>query len=357
METVAGDRELTEANRLAPRAAVLTAPLEWLPIAAALATVALIIASRGKTASVLLYAFGVAVVAMGLQRPTMGLTALVVASAIDGISKGVLFGWFTLLLKDAVLWACIVRWLLTRRHTAAGNVARLRTTLIIAAFTLWVLAEAANVFSASLLAALAGVRSWVGWVPVFFVAYEGLKSRREIITLAYSAVIPAAIAGAYGVVQSQIGYDHLLAISPDFSYVSRFQLGAGKYRVMSTLPHPGMFGHYMATVLPIALGLALMPLLAPRQRLVAAASSLAIVGGAIASGGRLALASLLTCGFAFFLLARQIRAVFLGAVLSALVGAGALNLVAPEAWARTTRLFDFPRTIERITFPLKKSLR
>ncbi len=348
-------------TRIGPplRAADQEAPrLYWLPVLAAASATAAIIGFRGANAAVILYVLGAATVLMALGSPALGLSTLLAVASIDGITKGVLPGWFTLLYKDVILWICVFRWLVTRRHAAAANIAELRVTILLIIFILWVIAEAANVFSAGLLPAAAGVRSWVGWIPVFFVAYEGLRDRRDILSLCYTAVIIAAGVGAYGVVQQAIGMDHLLRVSPHFEYIKRFGSGVpGKYRIISTTPHPGVFGHYMATVLPIALSLVLLPQVRLRQRLVVTVAAVAIVGGAIASGGRLALASLLTSALLLLLLARNIRALAVGSVVTLIVAFGAIRIVSPEALERPARLFNWSESIDRVVFPLRAGWR
>ena len=330
----------------------------WGPVVLALTAVVLVIASRGSGAGMVLYAFGVGASLFALRSPAQGVVAILAVASVDGILKGVLPGWYTLLLKDVVMWLAVFRWLALRRYQAAANVGSLRVTVLAIVFILWVCAEAANVFAGSLLVSLAGIRSWVGWMPVFLLAYEGFRDRKEILSVAYSVVVLAGFVGAYGVVQQMIGMDHLLAVSHHFSYIEKFGLGVpGKYRVISTMPHPGMFGHYMATALPIALAFVLMPGLSMRHRLTAGLAAAAIAGGAIASGGRLAFGALLTSALLLLLLARNAKMIVFGGLVAAVIAVAVVRMVSPDALRRSSSVFDWATTIDRITYPLKKGWR
>lgn len=330
----------------------------WLlfPVVAGAAAFLAGIAGGGGVATVAVNAFGIVAMLVALGPPVGAVAMLIVVASLDGFIKGIAPGWFTLLLKDIVLWLAVFRWMLLRRMGDYAGAPTPAMTAMLAAFVLWVFAEAVNVFTVSWLVALAGVRTWVGWVPVFFIAYESIRDRKDMLTLLLTLTITAGLVGAYGMVQQAIGYDHLLRVSGEFWYVERLGITGGRYRAMATLPHPGMFGHYMGMALPLALTLALTPLLAAGQRLAAAGAALATAGGALASGGRLAAGAVLTAGVLVLLLVRQARALFIGLLLAGAIGLGAVRLVSPEAVWRATRVFDWSVTIHRIVFPFKKAM-
>ncbi len=343
-----------------PRPVVTVHPeAAWvpLPIVAGAATVATILLSRGSLTSVVLPCFAVLALTVALGPPVPALVMLIVVSSLDGILKGVATGWFTLLFKDLVLWLAVVRWLVLRnRSNQYARVPGVATVAIMAVFLLWVLAEGTNVFTSNWLAALAGIRSWIGWLPVFFVAYEGLHDRRDLLCLCTSLVVAAGAVGAYGVVQQSLGYEHLLAVSPGFGYVETLGLGGDRYRAMSTLPHPGMFGHYVATVLPLGIAVVFAPFLVPRLRLLSALCIVGMASGALASGGRLATAALITCATLVLLLVRQMRIFLLGVLIIGLVALGAVRLVASESIDRVSALFDLAVTVDRVVQPLRQGI-
>lgn len=279
---------------------------------------------------------------------------LMLVSAVDGISKGVLPGWFTLLLKDVVLWACLARWMFLQLQGSRSQALRTRTAGYIFLFAMWVLIEAANVATGSALAALAGARSWIGWTPVFFLAYDYLRRREEILAFLITMVVAAAAVGLYGVVQQQIGYDHLLHVSRNFEYVYRLGITEGVYRSISTLPHPGIFGHYMATMLPMAFALGWASFLPNRIRGVCLAAAVFIAAGAVSSGGRLAAAAMLSTAILVVLLARHASRIVAGVIFVSVIGHVALRLATPQAVERISWLFQTETTLDRILTPLSR---
>ena len=93
--------------------------------------------------------------------PPAGLCALIAASAVDGILKGVRAGWLTLLFKDIVLWMCLMRWLYDWASGRPREAVRTRIFAIMVVFAIWVIAELANETTISILVGLAGVRTWI----------------------------------------------------------------------------------------------------------------------------------------------------------------------------------------------------
>jgi hypothetical protein len=328
----------------------------WLPrpLLLTLGAVLAIFATGGQSAQIILIAYGIVAVWMALSSPVEGVAMVIMVSAIDGISKGVMPGWYTLLMKDVVLWCCMLRWAAARLMRRPSSAVRTRTFLWIALFVGWVLVEAGNTTTRSVLIALAGVRSWIGWIPIFLVAYDDLHPRRDGLRLMITFVVAAALAGLYGIVQQQIGYDHLLAISHNFRYVYRLGIEEGVYRSISTLPHPGIFGHFMATMLPMAIALSMAPFLPPWARWLCLVSAAFIAGGAVSSGARLAAAAALSTLALMIIVARQARGLILGVVLVGIIGYAGLRLAAPEAAERMGYLFNTKLTLARMRTPLQR---
>lgn len=325
------------------------------PLGATWATVGVIFLSQGEAAQAVLVIYAVLAGIIALMSSVGGLAMLIMVASIDGISKGVLPGWFTLLFKDVILWLCIFRWAANRMKGIPSEAARLPTTLVLVVFVLCVLVEAANVTTRSPLVAAAGVRSWLGWIPVFVLAYDDVKDRKQILVLFVTMVFGAAVAGLYGAIQQQIGYEHLLRISTNFRYTERLGImGGNVYRAMGTLPHPGMFGHYMATMMPMALALALAPMLNARTRLWCLVSVAMITAGAVASGGRLAAATLMTASLVVILVARQTKMVFVGGAVLVLLGLVVYQISSPESVGRMSTVFQGESTLDRMLTPLSR---
>jgi hypothetical protein len=324
------------------------------PLVLTWATVLLIFASGGSAAEALLIAYAIIAAIMALSSSVAGLAMLVMVASIDGISKGVLPGWFTLLFKDAILWLLIFRWAANRMKGNKSEAARLSTTMILVVFVLWVLVETANVTTKSPIIALAGMRSWLGWVPVFVLAYDDVRTRKDILLLFVTMVFGAAAAGLYGAIQQHIGYEHLVAISSNFAYTARLGISGGVSRAMSTLPHPGMFGHYMATMMPMALALAMAPMLKGRTRLWCVISALFITLGAVASGGRTAAATLMVSTGVVILVARQAKMVVAGVVVLGILAFVITQVAAPESVDRMQTVFHGESTLARMLTPMSR---
>ena len=325
-----------------------------LPLVLTWATVLLIFASGGSAAEAVLITYALIAAIMALTSSMAGLAMLVLVASIDGISKGVLPGWFTLLFKDVILWLLIFRWAANRMKGNKSEAAKLPTMYVLIVFVLWVFVEAANVTTRSPLIALAGLRSWLGWFPVFILAYDDVKTRREILILFVTVVIGAAGTGLYGAIQQHIGYGHLVAISKNFQYTERLGISGGVSRAMSTLPHPGMFGHYMATMIPMALAMVMAPVVKPRVRLICLVAALCITAGAVASGGRLAAATLMASTFVMLLATRQAKTLIVGGVLIALMAVVISLVAAPESVGRMSTVMSGQGTLARMLTPMSR---
>lgn len=324
------------------------------PLVTTWAAVLLIFATGGSAAQGVLITYGIIAGILTLESSVGGLAMLIMVATIDGISKGVLPGWFTLLFKDVILWLCIFRWVANRLKGNQSEAARLPTTILLVVFVLWVFVEAANVTTLSPIIALAGIRSWLGWVPVFVIAYDEIKTRHDILVFFMTMIIAAAAVGLYGAIQQHIGYGHLLRISPNFAYTARLGISGGVSRAMSTLPHPGMFGHYMATMMPMALALALAPMLNTRLKLVSLVCAVLITAGAVSSGGRTAAVTLIAAALVVVLAVRQARMVVVGGVVVALLAAVVLEVAAPVSVERMSTISQGHNTLDRVLTPLSR---
>jgi hypothetical protein len=98
------------------------------------------------------------------------------------------------------------------------------------------------------------------WLPVFFVAYDAIRSRAVLERLWQFAIGVSALIGAYGIVQYFIGFEHLYRLSERFRYYEKMGYWIGKeekvLRVIGTMVHPGAFGVAMGCMALIAAGFA-----------------------------------------------------------------------------------------------------
>lgn len=146
----------------------------------------------------------------------LGVMALILVACLDGFLKGVSPGWHTQLLKDYILALCLLRWawLSVLGHRRAS--VRHQLSIPIVLFAAWCGVQVLNDRNPNFFMALAGFRSWVIWLPVFFITYDYIRSRREIQRLVIFLLLVMTPLAAYGIVQYQIGFGHLHALGPGF---------------------------------------------------------------------------------------------------------------------------------------------
>ncbi|MBM3473655.1 MAG: hypothetical protein FJX75_10340 [Armatimonadetes bacterium] len=204
--------------------------------------------------------FGVVITVLAFYKMEWAILGLVVMSNFDGFLKPLFAERFSLFLKDYFIFLAAVRWLW---GLFSGESRPSVRTLIAAPaliFAGYVIAQVANPNSQSLTLSLAGVRAWLLWVPVFFIAYDYLESRRQIERLWQVAMLVGVVVAAYGIVQYFIGFNHLFRLSREFAYYAKmaYTAGAGErvLRVFSTMVHPGAFGSAMGFMTLVASGLA-----------------------------------------------------------------------------------------------------
>ncbi|MCD6361448.1 MAG: O-antigen ligase family protein, partial [Armatimonadetes bacterium] len=187
-----------------------------------------------------------------------GLMALIFVASTDGFLKGISPGWYTQVLKDYLLALCLLRWgwmsaLGYRRESVHQPV-----VMPIIMFVMWCAMQMFNTTTHSVLLALAGLRAWIIWTAVFFVAYDHIRTRAQLermLLYITFLLIPIAV---YTVVQYNIGYDHLYRLGPGFRsyakagyYTDDFQV---EMRPAATMISPHNNAAAMSCGLLMALG-------------------------------------------------------------------------------------------------------
>ena len=282
----------------------------------------LYLGTRQSWVLVLVLCFGVAVTLLALARMEWAILGLVLIANFDGFLKPLFAERFSLFLKDYFVLLALVRWAWGLLSGEARP--SLRTLVAVPAALLagYVFAEVANPNARSFLASLAGVRAWVIWLPVFFIAYDYMRSRAEIERLWVVATAVSGVVAAYGIVQYFIGFDHLYALSDRFDYYARMGYMAGPeqrvVRVFSTMVHPGTFGGAMAFMILAGSAVA-FGCRSPAARVLAWVSLPIIITGMFLSGARAALIAAAVGITAFMVLGRR-PVLLLGAGLVILVG-------------------------------------
>ncbi len=292
-----------------------------------------------------------------LASAEVGIYAVLAASFFDGLFKGMSPGWHSLLAKDVFLALTIARWLwdgMMGYHKFRS----LRSLVALPAFLFIVYcgAQMFNTETASLRAALAGFRTWVLWIPLFFVAYDSLRRPTQVRRFILVVALLTLITSAYGIVQFRIGFGHLEKLGPGFGFYVRF--GGGEHvRATSTLVNPGVFG--AAAVLSALICLGGIGFIQRPQWLrsfLAIVAAVSIIGMA-SSGSRAPLLALLVAGLAFIVLVRKPQLVILIAVVG-LIMMGLAGEFAPDVFAQryTAERLGGKEIIGRVSMPFIKAL-
>ena len=202
---------------------------------------------------------------------------------VEGIYKALAPSLLTLAAKDAVL-ALIVLHLIynsLRSHDFSWLSQRVTTPMLL--FFGYVGAMVFSTSTRSLRLALAGVRSWILWMPLYFPAYYVFNTREKALRLIRFLIAVSIPAALYGIYQSVMGYGHLGAVG---GFAAHAQWFGGRATSFFNTPHT--FGGFCAIVTLLCLSQAMSPQrLGPRVVLVAIGALAA--GGLVASGTRGAL--------------------------------------------------------------------
>ena len=279
----------------------------------------------GQTMKALVIGLGGLVLVASLVSLELAVYGVVVAGAIDGLVKGFSPGYYGMLYKDIALWLVVLGWVF--RGLNSGRMRSLSHPIVLPMilFALYCVAEVFNCTTLQIPVALAGLRTWIMWLPLAFVAYDMFTDRWQIERFLLLIVLCAVPASLYGAYQYNRGYAHLKDLSPNFSYVDKFASG-DSVRAMSTFSHPGMFGATMAMSALLLIG----GVLFSRRSAVWKAALLVAAGlcvlGMATSGGRTPVFGLVAAALAMLTLLRGARAlpVFLGAGLVAVFVLGHL---------------------------------
>ncbi len=286
----------------------------------------------GITGSVwhsLVVIIGIGGIVGSLMSIDFAIFMLVILALVEGIYKAVAPSLLTLAAKDIVL-AIIVFHLIydsLRRHDFSWLSQRVTPPMLL--FFGYVGTMVASTSTRSIQLAIAGVRSWVLWMPLYFPAYHVFDTREKILRLIRVLIMVSVPAALYGIYQSVAGYGHLGGVQ---GFASHAQWFGG--RATSFLNTPHTFAGYCAIVTLLCLGLAMYPQKAAPRALLVATAGLA-AGGLIASGTRGALYGLIFGLFTLLILARR------KALLVPIVGAGAaiaIFYLAPVAQTGAERI-------------------
>jgi len=311
----------------------------------------------GRTKELLFVIGGGVGLIAALSSLEVAMIGLVAISYVDGFLKGLIVSTASVFAKDIVLAIGLIRWLwlgLTRQRWEA-----LRLPVILPAFlfTLYCAAQMFNTETASPLVALAGLRSWVVWIPVLIIAYDYMTTQAHIERMLVTIVVLSLGTGIYAIVQYNIGFGHLYALSPGFGFYDRFGWGSG-VRAVSTFVGPGALGDAMSLSAIFCIGAVLyMRGKAWLKPLMIGTAAICLVALAT-SGSRAPLLGLVVGGLGLLLLLRQPRFLFAAAVIG-ILAVGVLNNYASGAFeARyNPRMLSYQVVVSRAVGPMLGSIK
>lgn len=307
----------------------------------AMAWMLLRLSAAGSTAKALTLLLLIPASLAAVLNVYAGLLILIVVASTDAFMKAWLEqSWPSLVMKDYFLFLCLVGWLSGRPWQHRDSGVHHRLFVPVAAFGLWVSLEIFNWHAHSLAASLAGARAWLIWIPLFFIAYDSVRSPRALAWLAAWVMGVGALVGAYGLIQFKYGAQGLMNISPGFWYAlwkyKWYRATAPPVsRAFSTLSHPNELGIFMSVTMLLAAG-ALFYTRSLGAKLACAVVGVAAIAGMIASGTR---SGFIITTFGLLVMLAATRRLRLAVSVSAVLALAVFTTVAITG----------PVTLERVT--------
>ena len=210
------------------------------------ATMVVGLAGAGQyTVALIVLIAGLAVIA-SMASIEVALFCLIILGFLDGMIKSLDHSGVAVFAKDAFLMLAMARW--GWLNLIRGTWGSLKIPLVYPAvlFIFYCSAEMLNTTTNSPMVALAGLRSWIVWIPVAFVGYFAIRKPWHVRAALTTLLVLAGITGAYGIYQYKHGFADLYQLGSGFSFYNRFELGDESVRALSTFVNPGAFGSAMA---------------------------------------------------------------------------------------------------------------
>ncbi|MGD9497570.1 MAG: O-antigen ligase family protein [Armatimonadota bacterium] len=327
-----------------------------LPLAVVIAVALVMIASYGGRDIAIFVSVLTVLTIAAFASLELGVMALIVAACFDGFLKGLSPGWHTQLLKDYLLGVCLLRWgwLSVLGHPRRS--VRHPLSVMILLFMGWALLQLLNARNPSLMLALTNLRTWVIWLPVFFLAYDYLASRAQVerfLRFIFPLMTPLAI---YGIVQYQVGLDHLFALGEGFDVYQRSQYATATYELEVRPPSTMISAHTFAAacVMAICLGIGAVAYFRGRRHIqLPIVVSMPLLGVALlVTAVRNAYASVAVGVLVLLVLLRRPGLVLVTAAVGAVAFYGANELTGGRTFERLNTIISQPEyTRARIVGP------
>jgi len=162
------------------------------------------------TVALIVLLAGIAVIA-SMASIEAALFCLIILGFLDGMIKSLDHSGTAVFAKDAFLMLAMVRW--GWLNLISGKWDSLKIPLVYPAvlFIVYCAAETVNTTTNSPLVAIAGLRSWIVWIPVAFVAYFAYRKPWHVRATLATLLVLAGTTGAYGIYQYKNGFSSLYA--------------------------------------------------------------------------------------------------------------------------------------------------
>ena len=225
--------------------------------------------------------------------------ALLFLGLVEGIYKTMSPSFFTLIVKDIQLTFIVVRFLYISLRDRDFSWFNQTISAPFVLFTAYTTAMITAPSTHSIRLALAGWRTWILWIPIYYPAYVCLNGRAGHLRLLKFVCYTSVPVAAYGIYQSIMGYEHLAGI-PELAEAARWYVG----RATSILNSPPLFANFSAIAAFLSLGL-VMYHKQLKQRILFLAIAMLAIGGMMSSGTRGAFLGFIVGMVVFVLLLRR----------------------------------------------------
>lgn len=181
----------------------------------------------------------------------MGIYFLLLLGFVEGIYKTLLPSFLTLALKDIVLAILLLRLVYTSLRSRNFNWLKQRLTVPAILFVGYASAMTAAPSTRSISIALAGLRSWIIWLPAYYPVYATFTKKEQMLRLLRLLAYISVPICLYGIFQNVVGYSHLGFSSAIISHTNWYQ-----GRAVSVFNTPHVFGKFAGLITLTSIGLA-----------------------------------------------------------------------------------------------------
>lgn len=317
----------------------------------------------------------VALIFWAMSSTGVAFYALLASALLEALYKGLVPSMLTMLIKDVFLLILIMRLVMVAQRTR--DYSWLKQSFSTPALLLFIYCTALMFTpnTNSLLLALAGLRVWMLWMPVFFPVYYYFRSRATVmkfLTVVLAINLPVSI---YGIIQGNIGYEHTKVI-PGFYAVTKWyqsdvhepagdeqELGGSEaidrefnpimsVRACAIHISPGTFGSMSCILVLLSMGMAIC-VTRPSARFWCIVSALAAIGGMLASGSRAPVFGLAGGLIALILLSPRRAGMIAAVLLVGMLGIFVLKDVTGAGAERLQKRLSVSDAIERTMYPFR----